>query len=120
MSEHRENIYLANMAYLAYGQVTENKNFRGEPMPDFDALPEKTQGAWVNAVKAVRRRVVKMGMTAEAESTPKARTIDEDETYMVCPQCGHYPLSFSGDRTLTLKFKNGKAYCQKCMYEREL
>lgn len=63
----RENVYLANMAYLAYGQMTDYKNFRGDPMPDFDDLPEKIQAAWINAVAAVRRRIVKMGMTAEAK-----------------------------------------------------
>ena len=85
MGEHRENIYLANMAYLAYGQVTDHKNFRGEPMPDFDDLPDKIRSAWVNAVKAVRRRVVKNGMTAEAE----AETIEQKKPRVrFCWSCG--------------------------------
>lgn len=40
---------------------------------------------------------------------------------MVCPKCGHYPLILTGKRTgLTWKIKNGKAYCEKCMYEEEI
>jgi hypothetical protein len=36
----------ARGAYGAYAAVTDNKNFRGEDMPAFDALPEKIQEAW--------------------------------------------------------------------------
>lgn len=36
-------------AYRAYAAVTDNKNFRGEEMPTFDALPEKIRDAWREA-----------------------------------------------------------------------
>lgn len=45
---------LAVSAYNAYGAVTDHKNFRGEPMPAFEALPEKIQDAWRAAVSQVR------------------------------------------------------------------
>jgi hypothetical protein len=40
---------LARAAYLRYGAVTEFKNFRGDPMPAFDELPDKIKAAWVAA-----------------------------------------------------------------------
>src|SRR6185312_9885623 len=43
----------ARIAYAAYGRMTGNKNFRGEPMPEFDALPENIQHAWIAAAAAV-------------------------------------------------------------------
>jgi hypothetical protein len=44
---------IAKSAYLAYGKVTDFKNFRGEPMPEFEALPEKIRLAWMEAVRQV-------------------------------------------------------------------
>ena len=44
---------LAREAYTAYGAVTNFKNFRGEPMPEFDALPETIQDAWKEAARRV-------------------------------------------------------------------
>lgn len=44
---------IALKAYQAYGKVTDFKNFRGEPMPLFEELPEKIQLAWVAAAKSV-------------------------------------------------------------------
>lgn len=38
---------LAKRAYARYGAVTDFLNFRGEPMPDWDALPALIQLAWV-------------------------------------------------------------------------
>jgi hypothetical protein len=43
----------ARIAYEAYGRTTDFKNFRGEPMPKFDDLPEQIRRAWVNAAAAV-------------------------------------------------------------------
>lgn len=40
---------IAKEAYQAYGSVTDFKNFRGEPMPDFNNLPEKIIKAWIKA-----------------------------------------------------------------------
>lgn len=44
---------LAANAYLAYGNFTGNKNFRGEPMPLWEDLPEAIQGAWMAAAKEI-------------------------------------------------------------------
>jgi len=37
---------LAEEAYHRYAQVTEFKNFKGDPMPTFAGLPERIQAAW--------------------------------------------------------------------------
>lgn len=48
---------LARTAYRAYGETTDFKNFRGEPMPAWDDLGERIQSAWINATSAVADRV---------------------------------------------------------------
>ena len=40
---------LAELAYKAYGKVTDNKNFRGEEMPAFENLPDLIKKAWIEA-----------------------------------------------------------------------
>lgn len=47
----------AQKAYHAYGSVTDFKNFRGDPMPEWNALPEKIKEAWVAATEAVVKEV---------------------------------------------------------------
>jgi hypothetical protein len=42
---------IAASAYRAYAASTGNKNFRGEPMPEFDALPQPIRTAWEAAVR---------------------------------------------------------------------
>lgn len=42
-------ITLARAAYQRYGAVTDFKNFRGEPMPAYNDLPETIKQAWVAA-----------------------------------------------------------------------
>jgi len=42
---------IAASAYRAYAASTGNKNFRGDPMPAFDDLPESIQTAWEAAVR---------------------------------------------------------------------
>jgi hypothetical protein len=44
---------LAHEAYSSYGAVTDFKNFRGEPMPEFDVLPDVIKNAWRAAAKTV-------------------------------------------------------------------
>jgi hypothetical protein len=34
-------LQIAKDSYRAYSRVTDFKNFRGEPMPEWDNLPEK-------------------------------------------------------------------------------
>ena len=40
----------AASAYRAYAASTGNRNFRGEPMPEFPDLPEPIRRAWLVAV----------------------------------------------------------------------
>lgn len=47
---------LAKVAYRAYGETTDFKNFRGEPMPEWNDLGERIQKAWVAAASAVADR----------------------------------------------------------------
>jgi hypothetical protein len=48
---------LAKGAYAAYGLSTNNKNFRGEEMPTWEALPEAIRAAWKAASKFVFEEV---------------------------------------------------------------
>lgn len=51
-------IELAQIAYRAYGESTGFKNFRGDPMPEWDALPDAIQVAWVAACGAVEQAIL--------------------------------------------------------------
>ena len=42
---------VAASAYRAYAASTGNKNFRGEPMPTWDQLPQPIRTAWEAAVR---------------------------------------------------------------------
>lgn len=44
---------IAKMAYAAYSASTDNKNYRGEEMPTWDALPVKIKTAWECATRQV-------------------------------------------------------------------
>ena len=37
---------IAMEAYKAYAKITDNKNFRGDPMPEFHELPDTIKRAW--------------------------------------------------------------------------
>ncbi|MEH1788870.1 MAG: hypothetical protein V7L23_25640 [Nostoc sp.] len=50
---HSEELELTQIAYRAYGQTTDFKNYQGLPMPEFDDLPEKIQQAWIAASQAI-------------------------------------------------------------------
>ena len=41
----------ARNIYLAYGSVTDYKNYLGRPMPEWNDLPEKIQTAWIAAAQ---------------------------------------------------------------------
>lgn len=43
----------ARIAYTAYGRKTGFKNFRGDPMPAFDDLPETIRDAWIAAAGVI-------------------------------------------------------------------
>lgn len=42
---------IAASAYRAYANSTGNKNFRGEPMPEFNDLPQPIRVAWEAAIR---------------------------------------------------------------------
>lgn len=44
---------LGPMAYYAYGEATDFKNFLGDPMPTWEQLGELQKQAWLRAVAAV-------------------------------------------------------------------
>ncbi|MFF4900401.1 hypothetical protein [Streptomyces sp. NPDC001068] len=56
-----EPLHLAQVAYAAYGQSTDNQNFLGDPMPDWKDLPEAIQTAWAAAATAVAQEVTETG-----------------------------------------------------------
>ena len=68
------NPYLAEMGYATYAKTTDNKNYQGLPMPTRETLPAPQKTAWINAAAAIRRRVVRNGMSAEQDegTTPVA------------------------------------------------
>jgi hypothetical protein len=46
---------IAASAYRAYAANTGNKNFRGDPMPQWDHLPRPIQVAWEAAIRQAER-----------------------------------------------------------------
>ena len=61
------NLYLSEMGYMTYAKTTDNKNYQGLPMPTWETLPVPQKTAWINAAAAIRRRVVRNGMSAEQD-----------------------------------------------------
>lgn len=55
---------MAKTAYEAYGQETNHKNYRGEPMPEWDELPEQIKGAWIQAAGSVVRTMLEASRVA--------------------------------------------------------
>jgi hypothetical protein len=49
---------LAKIAYHAYGQTTDFKNYQGLPMPEWDELPPKIQLAWANSSEVVSKKTI--------------------------------------------------------------
>ena len=48
----------AERAYEAYGAVTNNRNFQGNPMPKWADLPPIIRGAWANAAACAMSETV--------------------------------------------------------------
>lgn len=46
---------LGKQAYKAYSRTTDNKNFQGNPMPDWNDLPETIRKAWENASQEIEK-----------------------------------------------------------------
>ncbi len=56
-------LIMAKLAYAAYGQTTDFKNYQGNPMPAFDDLGDTIQAAWIAAANAVNNYL--MGPTTD-------------------------------------------------------
>lgn len=61
---------IAKSAYLAYAASTDNKNYQGLPMPEFENLPVAIQTAWECAVRQT-------GTCLQAVGERSAGTLDE-------------------------------------------
>lgn len=57
MNNDNEDEKLAQEAYNAYGDMTDHKNYRGEPMPVWEDLGVKIQAAWIHTVTHVRKLI---------------------------------------------------------------
>ncbi len=51
--EYDQSVELAKLAYNAYGDAVDFKNYQGLPMPSWDDLGDAIQGAWVAAAERV-------------------------------------------------------------------
>jgi hypothetical protein len=49
---------LAKIGYQAYGDKAEWKNYQGNPMPTWDALPENIKTYWVAAAQAIKNELI--------------------------------------------------------------
>lgn len=54
MPDTDEQILLAKLAYVAYGETTGFRNFQGNPMPSWNNLGDTIQAAWIAAANAVQ------------------------------------------------------------------
>jgi hypothetical protein len=70
----------AQMAYHAYGESTDFKNFQGNPMPIWGALPERIRAAWGCAVRAV---IVGKQEDVERAAAPKKVDVHRLCDYLV-------------------------------------
>lgn len=50
---------LAKVAYAVYGDAVGQKNFRGDPLPEWDELTAPIQNAWAAAADAVQLTALK-------------------------------------------------------------
>lgn len=55
--ENDDQTELAKLAYDAYGEATDHKNYQGLPMPGWDDLGDAIQGAWIAAAGRVADEV---------------------------------------------------------------
>jgi hypothetical protein len=50
---HPSPVELAKASYAAYGEATENRNYQGLPMPDWENLGDRVQKAWIAAAGSI-------------------------------------------------------------------
>lgn len=56
-TEHHDLLRIAKTGYEAYAAKTDWKNFRGDPMPQWDDLSEAIRWAWEAAAQAMTRQL---------------------------------------------------------------
>lgn len=73
---------LGQVAYAAYGEVTDHKNFQGDPMPAFEDFGDTIRAAWAAAARRVadtvdaqRRDVVVINNIYPQPSAKTARQV---------------------------------------------
>lgn len=69
---------LARLAYAAYGETTDYKNYQGLPMPAFDDLPVKIREAW-NAAAVAVGVAVQQAMGQGATPYPQESSVSDPE-----------------------------------------
>lgn len=61
------DVETARVAYDAYGDKAEWKNYLGKPMPAWDELPENTRSYWVASVRAILKLVSEQELEPDSE-----------------------------------------------------
>ncbi len=92
---------LARQSYQAYGDTVSWKNFRGDPMPKFDDLPEPIRLAWRAAAMAAATGVRRAREVFEEDLKDQMRAALLDKDYMAIrevsgPSAGHGPETDCG------------------------
>lgn len=49
---------IAKIAYDAYGHSRDHRSYQGDPMPEWDELPDPIKEAWMEAAGAVIRELL--------------------------------------------------------------
>lgn len=69
---------LARSAYAAYGEATDHQNYQGQPMPEWEALGERIQKAWIAAAGTIA-----LDILASLACNPSPLTPDVGDVVLV-------------------------------------
>lgn len=69
---------LARTAYAAYGEATDHQNYQGQPMPEWEALGERIQKAWIAAAGTIA-----LDILSSLSRNPSALTPDVGDVVLV-------------------------------------
>ncbi|MDX3455032.1 hypothetical protein PV396_24345 [Streptomyces sp. ME02-8801-2C] len=69
---------LAQSAYAAYGEATDHQNYQGQPMPEWEALGERIQKAWIAAAGTIA-----MDILTSLANNPSPLTPDVGDVVLV-------------------------------------
>jgi len=94
-------------AYQAYGSVTNWKNYRGDPMPVFEALPVKIQEAW----GAFTKKVLEGGGSVEEGYSAYGDTVEwKNFEGKPIPRYGQAPMT----ETIQKAWETAAKFLQTC------